>query len=1692
MIMYRKLLFSFWAAVLVGMLSFESAAQTFNTPTVTTTGGAVSASGYCVGGQINVAFTPTGFAAGTSYSVQLSDAAGVFPTTPNAIGSGTASPITATLAPATLVSGTSYKVRVVAGAVNSAASAVFQVTNTPAPTVTTSTYSYCQNAAATPITATGTGILWYNAATAGSSLGGPTYTPPTTTIGSTTVYAEQTVSGCPSQTRTPVSITITAAPPAPVVTPASYAYCQNATATTITGTGFKWYAAATGGAALNGGSASYTPSTNTSGTITVYAEQTVGTCVSASRTPVSITVNPTPVVSAVANAAYCNGAAGLAIVFNSITAGTSYSWTSNANVGFGTAGVGSIPAFTAANATSAPIVATVTVTPSAGTCPGAAITFTVTVNPTPTVNAIANATYCGGAAGAAINFSGSVAGTTYNWTSNVNVGFGTAASGNIPAFTAINATAAAVVATVTVTPISGACSGQARTFTVTSNPAPTVAAVGNLTYCNVATGAPINFTTPVTGTNISWTSSINVGFGTTGTGNIAAFPATNATSAPITTTVTVTPTAGACPGVPITFTVTVNPTPTVAAIGNITSCGNVALAAIPFSSSVSGTTFSWTSSANAGFGTVGTGSSIPAYTSINTPTAVTTATVSITPTANGCTGAAGTFTVTINPTPVITPVINAILCNNTAGAAIAFASTTPSTSYAWTSSSNVGFGLSGTGNIPAYTGANLTAIPVVSTINVTPNTATCSGVTSTFTVTVNPTPVVTAIGNLVYCGNVAAPAINFSSTTPTTTFAWTSNANAGFGTTGSGNIAAYTTINTPTTNTTASVSVLPTANGCTGTASTFAVTVNPTPTVNPVSNGTFCNGAAGSPIGFSSATAATNFSWNSSVNVGFMSSGTGNIAAYTATNTGATITTANVSVTPTAGACAGPSQTFSVTVNPTPVVNSLGNLVYCGNVGAAPVNFGSPTPTTTFAWTSSGDVGFGTSGSSNIAGYTTTNPVTTTANSTVTITPTANTCVGTSRTFTITVNPTPSVNTVANATYCGNTSATAINFSSNTPNTNFTWTTSANAGFGPNGTGNINAYTTTNPSGVLTSTVSVTPNTNTCAGPTSIFVVTVNPTPAAPGVRTPDVYCQFEAGRPISATANGSNTLSWFDLGTTSFPSAPVPNTNNAGDFSYSVTQTNSFSCVSPRAFITVTTKPEPGIPDIPLNNYVLCQFDAPVQLNATGTFVRWYQPNNTVVSTVPTITTEQGFVGTYGVTQTINGCESKRAPIMVNVRTTPTPGVPKDPIVYCQNAVAKPLEAMGTNVKFYREAVGGEGKASDGPLTQTPGTYDFYATQTGANGCESPRAKIIVAIQPLPTANLSGDATVTQGQSATLKLEFTGQGPWNYTLSNGFAGVAAVGQNPTTVTVSPLETTVYTINRVTNNCGDGTPAGSATINVRTATITTGTPSASTLCANTAFEIPYTSSDFVPANAQYRVQISKTADDAGFQTIPTENANSPLKATVPAATPGGVYFVRVVAVTSFTVRGTLSSVQITVRELPTATISGPTSVFENESAKLSIALTGESPWKVSYKDSLTQTVKELELATSPYEFSVMPGKSNIYSITSIVNACGPGPTTSRLVLRVNPVASVGPTNTNADWLKVYPLPVQNRCVIEVDGVSSKPVSITIVDGMGRVVMDGKYPTTQNEIDLGALAPGVYFLNAEQNGRVANRKILKIQ
>lgn len=582
--------------------------------------------------------------------------------------------------------------------------------------------------------------------------------------------------------------------------------------------------------------------------------------------PVIVSVNPVTTVAAVANQTVCNGGFTASINLSGGIAGTVYSWTNNTtSIGLAASGTGNISSFNAINTSSAPVNATITVTPSytngGVTCTGSPVTFAITVNPTPTVNAIAPQTVCNGAPVTAVSFSGAVSGTVYSWTnSNPSIGLLTSGIGNIASFMAVNTSGVPQVATVTVTPSytnnGVTCSGAATSFTITVNPTPTVNSIANQTVC-AGSSTSLAFNGAVNGTVYTWTNSNTaIGLPASGNGNISAFPAANTTSLPITATVTVTPSytnnGVTCAGSPSSFTITVNPTLSINAVANQTVCNGAPVNAIAFSGATSGTVYYWTNSEpSVGLAASGTGN-IAGFNAINAGNSPRTATIIVTPSyTNGgttCVGAPVSFTITVNPTPTVAAVSNQTLCNNSTTSAVSFTGTVPGTVYSWTNSNpSIGLSSSGTGVINAFAVTNTSATTQVATITVTPaivsGSVTCTGTPVSFTITVHPTPVVNTVANASYCAGTAGTSIVFTGAPANTTYTWTASSDIGFGTSGTGLIPAFTASNSTNAPLVSTVTVTPVSNGCTGTPQIFTIGVNPATVITnqPVSQ-TVCAG----------------------------------------------------------------------------------------------------------------------------------------------------------------------------------------------------------------------------------------------------------------------------------------------------------------------------------------------------------------------------------------------------------------------------------------------------------------------------------------------------------------------------------------------------------------------------------------------------------------------------------------------------------------------------------------------------------------------------------------------------------------------------------------------------------------------------------------------------------------------------------
>ncbi|WP_234737056.1 GEVED domain-containing protein [Tellurirhabdus bombi] len=144
-------------------------------------------------------------------------------------------------------------------------------------------------------------------------------------------------------------------------------------------------------------------------------------------------------------------------------------------------------------------------------------------------------------------------------------------------------------------------------------------------------------------------------------------------------------------------------------------------------------------------------------------------------------------------------------------------------------------------------------------------------------------------------------------------------------------------------------------------------------------------------------------------------------------------------------------------------------------------------------------------------------------------------------------------------------------------------------------------------------------------------------------------------------------------------------------------------------------------------------------------------------------------------------------------------------------------LTLTGSNGEFYPMTVTiNRFTLSVSPTTTT--TYQISGIRnTCGRGTTSGSATITVRTScPPPTATISGNATIVQGQSAPLTVALTGDRPYSLTLTNssGENFPITVPINQVSINYAPTQTTTYWVRAVRNTCGYGTTTGTATITV--------------------------------------------------------------------------------------------------------------------------------------------------------------------------------------------------------------------------------------------------------------------------------------
>lgn len=1020
------------------------------------------------------------------------------------------------------------------------------------------------------------------------------------------------------------------------------------------------------------------------------------------------------------------------------------------------------------------------------------------------------------------------------------------------------------------------------TSTVTVNPTPNaVVTNASQTICSGTSISPIIISGNVALTTFNWTRDNTgpvTGIVANGSGNISG-NLTNTSTAPITVTFTITPSTSSCIGTPVTASVVVNPAAQVNQPLDQVICNGNFITALNFGTTNTGgtTSYSWTNNTpSIGLAASGNGN-ITTFAAINSGNSPIVATIIVTPTFNNgganCTGPTKTFTITVNPKANVTKPTNIDVCNGNTVAAITFGSSNSggTKTYTWTNTNpSIGLGASGTGDIPSFTAINNGSFPITATINVTPiydnGGIKCNGQTETFVITVNPTAQVTQPTNVTVCDGNITSAITFGTTNTggTTTYSWINNTPSIGITSGNGNILSFTATNIGATPIIATFTVTPSFNkgstNCTGPAKTFTVTVNPTPTVTVPSNITVCDKEIIPATNFSSLPTGGNYTWtNSNTSIGLPASGIGNIAAFTATNSGTTAINATITVTPTVNGCIGIPKTYTINIDAsskggiisysdgtktkTDCHSASGQLILTGHTG------------TILYWETSIDAGNTWTNKAN-SGIPTYNYSTITTNTMFRAAIQNTSCAIVKSDVAILFiipNIKPSPVTATPSTICEGDSTTLTSSASYSSSQNLEdgglFNQAQPPGWLVDG-GNFNASGDNGKNHTWLETNGNSLSEYDTASNDKFAIVrgaidSRLETPIFDLVGLTSASLTFDYAYQLTSGATGKVQLS-LDGGVT-YPVTLITYTGNQ-------TPLNKFNTpmsipldlylgysnlrIKFNFHGTVDSNNAVGGSSWALDNVKIPQAPIPNltsqwQNLSTGAIIS--VSNSTSATVTPALTT------TYAVTSFLNGCTSYglEGTTYVTVTVNKRPIVTASPATICSDDTSNiPLstDVIGTETSTtfawtvvqtgVTGATVGNGSTIAQKLTTTDavsGTAVYTITPT-SKGCLGTAKTITVTVNPRPTANIGPNQTICYGGIGTFSIALTGKAPWIVTYTNG--------ATPTTVTTSTnpyvftvpniIANTTYFVSALSDaNCNPAKSSdltGSAVVTVLTGT----------------------------------------------------------------------------------------------------------------------------------------------------------------------------------------------------------------------------------------------------------------------------------
>lgn len=353
--------------------------------------------------------------------------------------------------------------------------------------------------------------------------------------------------------------------------------------------------------------------------------------------------------------------------------------------------------------------------------------------------------------------------------------------------------------------------------------------------------------------------------------------------------------------------------------------------------------------------------------------------------------------------------------------------------------------------------------------------------------------------------------------------------------------------------------------------------------------------------------------------------------------------------------------------------------------------------------------------------------------------------------ITVTVNATPTLAVSGPTAICSGTTVVLTASGAST----YSWSTGAT-------TNSISVSPT------ITTTYSVIGTNTLACSTTTVKIITVNTTPTVTAVSSSTSVC---VGSSATLTASGATTYSWNTSATTaSIVVSPTVLTT------YSVTGTTG-GCSNTRT-ISVSTQPTPTV-NLTTMTSSLCTGMSTV-LTATGAATYSWSTGATTstISVSPTVTT------TYSVTGYFGSCGNTKTITIIN--NTPSMSVSATSTTICTGGTAT-LTAGGATT--YSWSTG----ASTPSIVVSPTASITYTVRGTNSGCSLTQS-ITVNVSTAINMNITASNPVSCSGAPVL---LTASGASTYTWSTG--------PNTTSISVTPVVATNYTVSGTSGSCNGST-----------------------------------------------------------------------------------------------------------------------------------------------------------------------------------------------------------------------------------------------------------------------------------------------